>query len=277
MKVDIITNYDSLYKQHHSDSKFSEKQHVCSSMYESANKNVNRGYNSGSSVSFGAAANVSKGMRTLKNINLLCQEHKVIAQNLVALVLATVLRPAAIISLPGKKNKDDKIYASGHSMASGLIGFCFSSIVMYPLGIAAKKYMKEAEEIKNILQESIDKKEFKNFTKEELLKGKKFVGEKFLEIFGEFKDGKLIKVNRKALEMTTGILEMAPDVFVFGVLKAMLTVALIPPILKYVFGVEKNKGQKPEVSKVETTQNSASVNAPILQKPNIAKFLGGVK
>ena len=32
---------------------------------------------------------------------------------------------------------------------------------------------------------------------------------------------------------------MAPDVFVFGIVKAMLTVALIPPILKYVFGIEK--------------------------------------
>ena len=38
---------------------------------------------------------------------------------------------------------------------------------------------------------------------------------------------------------------MAPDVFVFGILKAMLTVALIPPILKYVFGPEKGKSKQP--------------------------------
>ena len=277
MKVDIITNYDSLYKQHSSDSIFREKKHANNSMCESVDKNVNRGYYSGSSVSFGAAANISKGMRTLKNINTLCQDHKVIAQSLVALVYAVIFRPTAIISLPGKKNKDDKIYASGHSIASGIIGFIFSSIVMYPLGLAAKKYMEEAEEIKSRLQDSIDKKEFKNITKEELLKGKKFVGEKFLDIFGEFKDGKIIKINRKSLEMTKTILEMSPDVYVFGILKAMLTVRLIPPILKYVFGVEKNKGQKPEVSKVETNQDSTQINTPILQKPNIAKFLGGVK
>ena len=69
----------------------------------------------------------------------LCDEHTVIAQNLVALVLAAGFRPIAIMSLPGKKDKDDKIYASGHSIASGLIGFGFSSIVMFPLGKAVKK------------------------------------------------------------------------------------------------------------------------------------------
>ena len=38
---------------------------------------------------------------------------------------------------------------------------------------------------------------------------------------------------------------MAPDTFVFGILKAMLTVALIPPILKHVFGLEKGKSKQP--------------------------------
>ena len=47
---------------------------------------------------------------------------------------------------------------------------------------------------------------------------------------------------------------MAPDVLVFGILKAMLTVALIPPILKHVFGIEKSKPQTqaPQTEQVKT-------------------------
>ena len=48
------------------------------------------------------------------------------------------------MSLPGKKDKDDKIYASGHAIASGIIGFVFSSIVMSPLDAASKKIKEEA-------------------------------------------------------------------------------------------------------------------------------------
>ena len=64
---------------------------------------------------------------------------------------------------------------------------------------------------------------------------------------------------------------MAPDVFVFGIVKAMLTVALIPPILKYVFGIEK-KAKAPAAPVQEPVQNVAS---PV--KPDLSKFAGGVK
>jgi hypothetical protein len=70
---------------------------------------------------------------------------------------------------------------------------------------------------------------------------------------------------------------MGHDALLFGVVKAMLTVALIPPVLKYVFGVEKNKGQKPEAPKTDAIQNTVLPEASPLQKPNIAKFLGGEK
>ncbi len=248
MKVDIITNYDSLYKQHSSDSIFREKKHANNSMCESVDKNVNRGYYSGSSVSFGAAANISKKMQALNKLWDLSLDSTVITQNLVALVLTAVLRPAAIISLPGKKNKDDKIYASGHSISSGLIGFGFASVIMYPFDQASKrikarpdKYLSEkSKKIYNVndLKDIIQSKSFKNIIK---------------------------------------IFDMSPDVLCFGVIKAMLTVALIPPILKYVFGVEKNKGQKPEAPKAETTKPIETISSTILQKPNIAKFLGGEK
>ena len=48
---------------------------------------------------------------------------------------------------------------------------------------------------------------------------------------------------------------MAPDVFVFGILKAMLTVALIPPILKHVFGLEKSKPAQEQAKQLAQVQS----------------------
>ncbi len=199
-------------------------------------KSVNRGYSSGSSVSFGAAA--SKSLNMLNKVLDICEEHTVIAQNMVALVLAAVLRPIAIVSLPGKKNKEDKQYAAGHSIASGVIGFGFSSIVMSPLDKAAAKVRKNPT---------------KYLTKNQ---------------YGMYENV------RKAVGM-------APDVFAFGILKACLTIALIPPILKYVFGVEK--GKKPaETKNVEASQNKTpevihNDNNSMFAKPKFETLTGGQK
>ncbi len=267
MNIDSIKNYPT------SGNKLKHKpKYGLESVEKSADlcdiKNMNRGYYySGSFTGLnGAAAKSSKGF--LKYLIDLCNDHTVIAQNLVALVLAAGFRPIAIMSLPGKKDKDDKIYASGHSIASGLIGFGFANVVMYPLGKSAKKFMKDAEKvIEKITPENVGK-----ITKDELLKDAKFVNEKFLKIFGKFsKDGKLTGIDKSTLDKVSKALNMAPDVFIFGIVKAMLTVALIPPILKYVFGIEK-KSKTPAAPAQAPVQN---IPAPI--KPDLSKFAGGVK
>ena len=48
----------------------------------------------------------------------------------------------------------------------------------------------------------------------------------------------------------TKALQMIPDSIFLGIPKAMLTIALIPPILKYVFGLEK----KPKTAQQPQTQ-----------------------
>ena len=94
----------------------------------------------------------------------------------------------------------------------------------------------------------------------------------FLKIFGKFsKDGKLTGIDKSTLDKVSKALNMAPDVFIFGIVKAMLTVALIPPILKYVFGIEK-KSKTPAAPAQAPVQN---IPAPI--KPDLSKFAGGVK
>ena len=139
MKVDYI-NYPVLTNQHRLKSVPENSGMILRGGLCNNSKSVNRGYYSGSSVSFGSAAKLSS--RMLESLLDACNNHTTIVQNLVALVLALGPRPLAIMSLPGKKNKEDKIYASGHSMASGLIGFGFASVIMYPLGKAAEKVKK---------------------------------------------------------------------------------------------------------------------------------------
>ena len=321
MKVDYI-NYPVLINQHRQKSvpdNIGARQY--GELCKNNNENVNRGYYSGSSVSFGAAAKLST--RILDNLLDACNNHTTIVQNLVALVLALGPRPLAIMSLPGKKNKEDKIYASGHSMASGLIGFGFASIIMYPLGIAAEKVKKNDVKLvldridksndvklvtrrlkklsqmpeipeKELTAESILEgtkhldsdflkqfgayeeengklvkltqlnkdtdfqgiyKEYniKNLTKEKLKEGTRYIGKKFFDNFIDYdKNGKFIQFNKLAdFDKVYKCLNMAPDVLLFGILKAMLTVALIPPILKHVFGIEKSKPQNQPAQQVK--------------------------
>ena len=253
-------------------------------------KSVNRGYYSGSFTGLnGAAAKSSLGKKFSKfasksfdKMLTLCDEHTVIAQNLVALVLAAGFRPIAIMSLPGKKDKDDKIYASGHSIASGLIGFGFSSIVMFPLGKAVKK---TKETIKNAADAiELLKTNPQEYTKEQLdifnkLKKKFNISDikdiENVDRIKKFKNTYNVKnltelEHAKSFKIVTKMLDMAPDVFIFGIAKAMLTVALIPPILKYVFGIEK-KAKAPQ--QVPAQNNTV----PNTLKPEITKFVGGLK
>lgn len=230
----------------------------------------------------------------------LCDAHTVIAQNLVALVLAVGLRPLTIMSLPGKeKDKGDKIYASAHSIASGLIGFGFSCLVMYPLGQAYKKIAKEVDNLQKgakYLEESTkvgfdqSKKEFKTFVdsakeffkvddlknikeskvyKELCEHSKKFYG---IDDLKNLKDSKVFTRLAKTLSKENGsrVLGMSPDVFVFGVVKAILTIKLIKPILKYGFGIEKS-------SHKQAQQPQEQTQVRMTGKPDIAKFVGGLK
>ena len=192
----------------------------------SMGKNVDRGYNSGSSVSFGSAANFS--LKALNKLNELCSENAPVAVSLIALFYAAGLRPLAIMSLPGKKDKDDKMYASGHAIASGVIGYVFSSIVMHPFAKGSELIKKEAGIITDRISQA--KGQGQKLTPKELIKDLKYLNEKFINIFCKTKDGKVTKFQTKLFEKTIKILEFAPDTFFFGMIKAVLTIALIPPI-----------------------------------------------
>lgn len=183
------------------------------------------------------------------------EKHNVAASAFVALILAGILRPLTIMSLPGKKDKDDKIYASGHSMASGIIGFGFSTLVTTPLDDAITKLKKNPAK----------------FSAEHLGKLKEIA-----------KSGKT-EFERNVAARTVHALELSlkniPD-WIIAIPRATLTIALIPPILKYVFGVEKKK--KPEQTNNTTVNNNTNNQTTIIdyssmQKTSLSDFAKGGK
>lgn len=286
MNIDSIKNYPTGTQAKHRHRGMIDYQQKSAGLCEG--KSVNKNNYNGSFTGLNVAAVASsispkKSSTFLDKILTLCDKHTVIAQNLVALFLAAGLRPIAIMSLPGqKKDKDDKIYASGHSIASGLIGFAFSSIVMYPLGAAVGKIKKSIKDTSTAIKLITN---HANLSQEqiELLDGlkKKYKVNDILDLenvkpFKKMKEIYKVKSieeleHSKSFKNVTKMLDMAPDVFIFGVLKAMLTVALIPPILKYVFGIEKKKAPQAPVNKpVEQTPS------PVMQKPEMKKFAGGL-
>lgn len=118
-----------------------------------------------------------------------------------ALFLTCVMRPLSIMLFPSKKNQDDQKYASAHSIASGLIGFAISTVVFTPVSSGIKKFTKNPE---------------------------KFIKDK----------GNYLLKDKKAMSSSKVYLDRLPDI-ITAVPKGILTIALIPPIMKYVFKMEK--------------------------------------
>jgi len=171
---------------------------------------------------------------------------------LFAVALACVLRPLTIISLPGKKNKDDKKYASAHSIASGAIGYTFAMLIASPIAKGIEKITKDPTKFLNPEQ-------MKNYLNEkDIINGVGFS-------------------QTKRYSIARGYLNLIPEV-VTAPAKALLTIALIPPILKYVFGLEKKSHKDSKTN--SAIQNYAvigfkSANAPT--KKVFQNFVGGSK
>lgn len=192
------------------------------------------------------------------------EEHNVATSALIALVLAGMLRPATIMALPGDKDKEDKIYASGHAIASGIIGFIVSTIVTSPFDESIKKIFETDENGNRMV---FGRKKFEQLNKDiEELKKKPILTELEKQTLDN------LKGKRGALKT---FIKWIPD-WVIGVPRAMLTIALIPPILKYVFGIEKKKKDQPKVDDIQQAKVETS-NIKLDEKPVFAAFKGGVQ
>lgn len=271
MKINSIL-YDTSFKQDnirlHSEShNFREKNDA--GLYEK-----DRGYN----VYCGSFTGKSKPAATVLKKNFFdkilasnwfgklakyAEEHNISASALIALVLAGVMRPATILSLPGKEDKDDKIYAAGHAIASGIMGFAVSTAITSPFD----------ESIKKIFDD-------KKFRREKF----KAIDDRIAELTAQKNIGQITEAAKQELKNLTKrretlntLIKNIPD-WVIGVPRAILTIALIPPILKYVFGVEK---KKKSASAQNKSANTINITEPpkmdFIDKSVFEQFKGGVK
>lgn len=160
--------------------------------------------------------------KLVKKFFKMATDNQVVFSALYALALVCILRPAAIMALPGdKKNKDDKKYAAAHSIASGLIGYGIATALFDPIKNAATKIANDP---------------------------KKFV----------HKNAEYLKDPVK-MGIARTYIKMLPE-SVVALPRAAVTVALIPPILKHVFGWEKK------------AKNGKTIGNPILQDYSLINF-----
>lgn len=241
--INTITKHKNINQlSWHTKSTASERDALKNAVSKSVNKNVNRGLRETAEINFCGLSPNNKIPKLYTNSKF----HKLLEfaadQQLIfgagfALILTCILRPGAILIAPSKKNKDDQKYASAHSIASGIIGFAISSILFYPVSNAIKK-------IKNNPNDYI-------------------------------KNEKSYLKNKDLFPVAKTLLDRAPDI-ITAVPKGILTVILIPPILKYIFKIEKKKTQDKSKTGIPvdyTLLNFKSVN----NNNKKSHFEGGLK
>ena len=73
--------------------------------------------------------------------------HEVLVQSLISAAICIIMRPFTIMAIPTKKSKQDNMYASAHSVSSGVVGIASSLLIATPFskGIkyAQKNYLKD--------------------------------------------------------------------------------------------------------------------------------------
>jgi hypothetical protein len=133
--------------------------------------------------------------------------------------IAVTLKPLTIMALPGAKEEDKK-YAATKAFLGGCVDFAISSAILYPITEVVKRFRKKIKVDPKILTEKVQ----------------------YLKNINKFDN----------LEKVLGY---APKLLLLPIRSAM-TIALIPPTLKYLFPEEakklKNKKDAKEAVKSKT-------------------------
>ena len=175
--------------------------------------NLNKSVNKTANISFGGFFNANKIMKSnifKKGLEFAADNGALFGAG-IALATTVLLRPLAIFATPGVK-KENKEYASAKSIASGVIGFGLMTLISTPIAQAVKKINKNPE--KYLKQETI-----KNLSEQ----GKEFVAS-------------------KKYKLAANVFKLGAD-FVSAIPKALLTCALIPPIMMWLFPKKQNAKQ----------------------------------
>lgn len=165
-----------------------------------------------SNVSFkgfgeGALAHKLAQSNSVKRLLLASNKNTLAIEALYALLITCMLRPAVTLLTPSKsqEDKEKNKFRAAHAIASGALGFAFTMCVSHPMSDAVDKVM-------NTRLPDGSLKYIKKFTEQLTENG-----------------GKPFKELAKRVHQP-----------VFMPLRAMATVAIVPPILA-LFGLKKNK------------------------------------
>ena len=242
MKVSLIQNYSNQKQRiplpDSTPQEFKEK--TSTGLYGKEN---NTGYNvtfSGGLPGKSRAAAKSLGDRILGSkafdkILTMAEESPIVCNSLFALGLAGILRPATLVAMSGKKDKEDNIYAST------------------PLNKMVDR-IKKADNPEQYLKEKTV----------QLLGLDKAKDKKAVEAI--MSEGKLFKNMQNLVKVGSGI--------IIGVPQAMITIALIPPILKYVFGIEKKPKGAPAPAMAQSEM--ANFQKTMHMQKSFQDFRGGM-
>lgn len=206
--------------------------------------------NSGSSLNYdtkpkiGFRGNFLNNKLLLKGLEFASENNSVVTAG-TTVVLASLVRPIAILSTPNSSKKDKQI-ACSKSIASSLVGFGLTMAIFKPVSKAFDKVTKEPESY--LKSDTIQK----------------------------------LKGNSKKLDLSPAYnfikqsIKLSPE-FIAIVPKAILTIALITPIMNLLFEktkteqavqTEQNKGKNPNF-KGASPLNLSKRLANIINKPKV--------
>jgi len=184
-------------------------------------------------------AHFNKVLASDKFANFLeyADKHNQTANALVALVTAGMIRPSLTMAIPGMKDKKDKIYAATQAISSGFLGFGVTMALTKPLDDALHKVQAKPEEYNCTFLANMNKK-IKDL-------------EKAAKTATSAEEIKKLAQQKNTLSL---LMKNLPE-WIICVPRAMLTIALIPLILKYVFGLEKKPKNAPNATE-QVQQNN---------------------
>lgn len=195
-------------------------------------------------------------------------ENEAVIKALIALGLAGVLKPICVLAMPGAE-KEDKQFTATKNCLSAVIGYLLSCAIFNPISRGVNEFLNNPEQYikdkNNWLLETFQKeaKEAKKDTKfqrvvltPQLIKeGKENAAKAGVPFY--YTD---MKTGMKTVYKNAPGLIVAP-------LKAALTIALMPIILKLVFG--DSKGKKKAKKQENPTPQMDILNNSALTKVNI--------
>lgn len=187
------------------------------------------------------------GANWFKSVLKSVDKNETFYEALTALVVAGMLKPVCVLAMPGAEMEDKQMSATKNSV-SAFIGFGLSNLILGPFSSAVNKVVK-----------SLDSKNPTEFIKDinyvDALKNEELVtlanGTKLKSTLGD-----AFKTTYKKL----------PDLGV-SPMKAALTIALTPYILKLLFGKDK-KDKTPKKNPVENPMNKMTIMNSIRMNAN---------